>query len=362
MEMKSAVSAILLAHGFREKQLGDSIILENPDKAGVSKALNQGSISFDLSTRGKVEVTGPEAAMFLHNLCTNDINGMPIGAGCEAFFANSRARPVAWGNIFHVMLSGGREGFWIDIPTGTEENLLKHLDQHLISEQAEFSNRTSDFGQLHLTGPRADMVLSAAIDSDLPVLGRWEHMERNIGPAICHIRRIDTLNFHGYDIVFLSKHASSIVKVLTDYGVVFGDHDAWQALRIAAGLPEIGKEITDQVFIPELRRNSLAVCDTKGCYLGQEPIVMARDRGQISRKLMLMLARSGSVAPGSQIHLQGKEIGKITSVAPTANNETLVLGFVRKEGWKTDSKLTQGSSTESDSQLAVLDWPLDHRA
>lgn len=308
-------------------------------KDDIKKAINEGVIAFDLSNRGKIEVTGPEGAMFLHNLCTNNINGMPVGAGCEAFFANSKGRAIAWVNIFHVLLSSGRDGFWIDLPSGNHEVLLKHLDQHLISEQAEFCDRTTSFGQFHVTGPRAQIILTAAIDADLPALQPWEHMERNIDAAICHIRRIDWLGIPGYDVVFLAKHCSKVLSTFNELGVVIGDSESWQALRIPAGLPEMGKEITDQVFIPELCRNKFAVCDTKGCYLGQEPIVMARDRGQINRKLVVIKARSESITPGMTIQLYGKEIGKLTSVAPSSNGYTDALGFVRREGWTNQEEL-----------------------
>ena len=35
---------------------------------------------FETSNRGKVQVTGKDAGSFLHNLCTNDIANMPMGA------------------------------------------------------------------------------------------------------------------------------------------------------------------------------------------------------------------------------------------------------------------------------------------
>lgn len=354
MNLKSVLESTFLSNGFREKGNEQAMVLENPDKAGMKRAFEEGAIAFDLSTRGKIEVTGPEAAMFLHNLCTNDIRSMPVGAGCEAFFANSKARPIAWANIFHVILSRGREGFWIDLPPGNQEILLRHFDQHLISEQAEFSDRTSDFAQLHLTGPRAQIVLTAAIDADLPELKPWENMERNIGSAICHIRRIDWLGKPGYDLAFLAKHGTSVLGILKELGVVFGDDETWQALRISAGLPEMGKEITDQVFIPELGRNKFAVCDSKGCYLGQEPIVMARDRGHINRKLVLMQIRSGLASPGMIIYLHDKDIGKITSATPAVNGQSYAMGFVRREGWTNQEHLTLSISDHERVPIEIM--------
>src|ERR1700678_2370695 len=50
---------------------------------------------FDRSSRGKVELSGAEASFFLHNLCTNDINDLPLGGGCEAFLTTNKAKLVA---------------------------------------------------------------------------------------------------------------------------------------------------------------------------------------------------------------------------------------------------------------------------
>lgn len=335
MLLQSLLNPVLEFHRLCGKQTPSGASLIQSDQALVSRSLDEGSLFFDLSTRGKVEVVGPEAGLFLHNLCTNEIVSMPIGAGIEAFFGNSRARIVAWANIFHVLLSRGRDGFWIDLPQGMEDEFIRHLDRHLISEQVEFSDRSHEFCQVHLMGPRSNVILSSIIDTDFPRLARWQHMERNIGDAVCHIRRVDWLGSEGYDIAFLVKHGNSIVKLLLECGAIFGCEETWEKLRIAACLPKIGSEIDASVFIPELGRNHISVSGSKGCYLGQEPIVMARDRGQINKKLVLMeLDGFESMTSGSPLIASGKELGKITSICKGINGKIFALGFVKKELWE----------------------------
>ena len=70
---------------------------------------------FDVSGRGKLELTGPDAPSFLHNLCTNDVVNLPLGAGCEAFFTTAKAKVVAYALIYHVRISGGRDALWLDV-------------------------------------------------------------------------------------------------------------------------------------------------------------------------------------------------------------------------------------------------------
>ncbi len=35
---------------------------------------------FDLSTGTKIELSGPDTRSFLHNLCTNDVKNLAVGA------------------------------------------------------------------------------------------------------------------------------------------------------------------------------------------------------------------------------------------------------------------------------------------
>src|SRR5437762_6930158 len=103
-----------------------------PDPAEYWHARRHAAL-FDVSERGKVELTGKEAAMFLHNLCTNDISGLPLGAGCEAFLTTNKAKVVAHFFIYHVRLHDGRPALWLDVPPGTAEAVIKHLDHFVIS-------------------------------------------------------------------------------------------------------------------------------------------------------------------------------------------------------------------------------------
>src|SRR4051794_23580582 len=88
---------------------------------------------FDTSRRGKLELIGPDAPSFLHNLCTNDVLNLPLGAGCEAFFTNAKAKVVAYALIYHVRIAGGRDALWLDVDPGQAQHVIQHLDHFLIS-------------------------------------------------------------------------------------------------------------------------------------------------------------------------------------------------------------------------------------
>ncbi|HEY2908753.1 MAG TPA: hypothetical protein VGI99_00815, partial [Gemmataceae bacterium] len=137
----------------------------------------EGAVLFDRSPAGKIEVTGKDAPSFLHNLCTNDIQGLPLGGGCEAYFCDHRAKVLAHVFVYHVAVAG-RHGFWLDDTPGFNEKVIQHLDKHLISEAVELADHTNQFAQLHLAGPNAKAVLEKALGSPMPDLAEFMHMER----------------------------------------------------------------------------------------------------------------------------------------------------------------------------------------
>lgn len=313
------------------EEAGWSVPLHYGEPANEYEQTRAGAGLFDLSHRGKVELTGKEAAGFLHNLCSNDINNLPLGGGCEIFLTNNKAKVLAHGYAYHVRLHDDRPALLLDLPPGQAESVIKHLDHFLISEQVEFADRTREFAQLHLAGPQATAILAKALFDDVPPLGELQHMVRTFGSsATASIRRHDPLGLPGYDIVCLPSRAATVWDFLLRGGAKPAGSQAYHILRVEAGTPEYGADIDENTFAPEVGRGERAICYTKGCYLGQEPIVMARDRGQVNRTL-LGLRLTGSTAPrGSLLFHDGKEIGRTMSSVLSPRLGPIALGYVRR--------------------------------
>jgi folate-binding protein YgfZ len=273
-----------------------------------------GCVLFDQSHRGKVELTGADAGNFLHNLCTNDVKNLAAGAGCEAFLTTAKAKVVAYLFLYHRRQPDGRPSFWLDLAPGTSEAVLKHLDHFLISEQVEFADRTRELAQMHVTGPQAEAVLARTQLGDQ-----------------AQVRRHDLLGVAGFDVLCPAAEAESVWKSLLGNGAVPAGRQTFEVLRVEAGTPVQGLDIDENTFAPEVGRTAQAICYTKGCFLGQEPIVMARDRGQVNRTLLGLKLSGGTVPHGSLLFRDGKEVGRVTShvVSPRLGT-AIALAYVRR--------------------------------
>ncbi|HKD76060.1 MAG TPA: hypothetical protein VKB76_11220, partial [Ktedonobacterales bacterium] len=64
----------------------------------------------DLSSRGKIMVSGEDRARLLHAMSTNQIQALQAGEGCYAFFLNAQGRILADANVFCR-----EDGFLLDV-------------------------------------------------------------------------------------------------------------------------------------------------------------------------------------------------------------------------------------------------------
>jgi len=103
MNPRSPLAGMLLASGMVPlEQQGVEVLDTSDNNSNAAKAWLGGAVVFDQSLRGKVEVTGPEAALFLHNLCTNDIVGMPAVPVAKLFLP-TRVRAPSLGPTFTML-------------------------------------------------------------------------------------------------------------------------------------------------------------------------------------------------------------------------------------------------------------------
>ena len=304
---------------------------------------------FDKTDAGKLLLMGADAPMFLGNLSTNDIKNLPLGGGCEAYFCDSRAKVQFQTWIYHVMLGDDR-AMWVETTPGRNEALAKYLDRYLISERVEIADRTAEFAQFHLSGPTARAVLEKALGESLPDLPEFAHLERPLGS----IRRRDPLGLPGYDIVCLKERAEEVRGSLD---ATIGSPETYETLRIEAGTPLFGPDIDENRFVMEVGNAARAVSYSKGCFLGQEPIVMARDRaGHVNRAFLGMKVLDGGPLPaGTKLFREGQEVGQVTSSCHSPRlGLPVALGYLKWKHQEPGTRLEAGAQTVEVVGLPVV--------
>ncbi|QEL18116.1 glycine cleavage T C-terminal barrel domain-containing protein [Limnoglobus roseus] len=304
------------------------------DPTAEYRAATTAAALFDTSHAGKLEVSGPDAPKFLTNLSTNDLRDLPLGGGCETYFLDHKAKTLFAAWAYHVLVEGAKHAIWLETTAGRGAKFFKHLDRYLISEAVELADVTEQFAQFHLAGPKAKNVLDAALGEALPDLAEFQHLERSFGrTGNCSIRRHDRLGLPGWDLVCRSVHAGGIWQMLTAAGATAAGLNTFETLRIEAATPVYGVDIDEGRFVMEIARVERAVNYAKGCFIGQEPIIMARDRaGFVNRAFSMVKVRGGEPLPaGTKLLRDGQEVGVVTSSAVSPRfGGPVALGYLRR--------------------------------
>lgn len=276
-----------------------------------------GAAVFDRSSAAKLVLTGPDAAMFLGNLCTNDIKSLAAGVGCDAYFCSPTAKVQ-----FQAWVFRAGDEFWVETTPGRSEELFKYLDRYLISERVEIADRTAEYAQFHVAGPRAAELAGPDARPSANPLG-----------------------MPGFDLLLTTELGVGLSRRLIEAGAVAGSPETWETLRIEAGTPVWGPDIDANRFVMEVGNAARAVSYTKGCYLGQEPIVMARDRaGHVNRLFTGLKVLNGGPPPaGTKLLRDGAEVGVVTSSCHSPRlGAPVALGYVRWKHHEPGTRLDAG--------------------
>ncbi|MBD9371657.1 folate-binding protein YgfZ [Rhizobium sp. ARZ01] len=109
-------------------------------------------------------------------------------------------------------------------------------------------------------------------------------------------------------------------KILRRPGAVGNDTPAaYDALRIACGIVEAGKDYTLSDVFPHdiLLDLSDGVSFRKGCFVGQEVVSRMQHRGTARKRPVILHAASPLPASGTELTAEGKPVGTLGTVAGT---------------------------------------------
>jgi folate-binding protein YgfZ len=129
----------------------------------------------------------------------------------------------------------------------------------------------------------------------------------------------------------------TVIPALESAGIVSASRELMEALRIDAGRPLFGIDMTTDTIPLEAGLLDRAISQTKGCYVGQEVIVrvLHRGAGRVANRLMQLVNDSAVAtvpARGAKITVDRRDAGVVTSGAwsPTVERG-VALGYVSRE-------------------------------
>jgi folate-binding protein YgfZ len=294
------------------------------EPASTYAVARSSSSCLDRSDRVRLRVGGPDRAKFLHNLTTNDVKRLALGKGVESFVTSPQGKTIGFVTLLarddHVLLATDPGGAALIGP---------HFDKYGVFDDVTIDDVSPSTYEFHLAGPQAEDTLRT-LGAELPEAGDLRHRETTIGGRPVLVVREAPLGLPGFTLIGGSDDAASVRAAL---GVSDLDAANAEALRIEAGTPAFGRDVTAENLPQEVGRDARAINFVKGCYLGQETVARIDAIGHVNRHLRgLRLADATTVAslPGARIEADGKPVGTVTSAAYSPGaNAVVALAYLR---------------------------------
>ena len=272
-----------------------------------------------LSDYGLIRASGEDAANFLHNLLTNDIEQLPADAARLAGFCTAKGRLLA-------VLLVWRDGpdFLLMLPNEILPALLKKLSLYVLRAKVKLTDASAERALIGLSLPAASSSSSAsAVSATAAVSPTPTFCDTALSPL--GMRAVDggqsirldaTRWLLALEPVAAIRHWPEITVAAQPVGPT-----AWRWLEIAAGWPRI-VAATQEVFVPQmLNLDNPAlpgVSFNKGCYPGQEIVARTHYLGKVKRR-MVRARLSSLAAPGTHVYAPetgDQQCGALVSVAP----------------------------------------------
>jgi len=306
----------------------------------------------DLSSRGRILVSGSEAVQFLNGLITNDMKTLAEGHWMPAAFPNVQGRLIASVRVIRLKdggtdqttpaaltRRGPRENvcptFLLDTEAATHEQVLKTIERFTLAGDFRVSDITNQTAHITVQGKKAAHVVSAVLDVEVAGLASTEAKQvtwlRNEATGELTVVRATHTAEDGFDLILNAGEASGLWDALQAAGARSVGYDALEILRIEAGLPRYGVDMDETNVVTEAALDD-AVSYTKGCYVGQEIIARIKYRGHVAKKLSgLLLTKAVKVEAGAALKsMDNKDIGRLTSTTYSPHlGRTIALGYLK---------------------------------
>jgi tRNA-modifying protein YgfZ len=287
----------------------------------------------DRSSRGKLRLTGAEAAEFLQGQVTNDVEALEPGQGCYAALLTHKGKVQA-----DMRVLRGPDWIWLDSEAEALPVLLRNVQTYSIGRDVRAEDVSGSHAILSLLGPGA----REALDTPPPEPEHsWVEGEHGLYVS----------TDLGVDVICPAEDADAVTGAL---GVEAVSEEAAECLRVESGRPRFGREIDAETIPQEAGLNERAVSFTKGCYVGQETVARLHYKGKPNRHLR-GLRLSEPAEPGAVLRLEEREVGRVGTVVVSPTLGPIALAIVRREAEPGETVLVGASASPAE----IVDLPFE---
>lgn len=324
------------------------------------KAVRSAAGIFDVSHMGEFFVSGADAAIFLDRLVTNRVSKVKTGKAVYSPMCTEDGTVVDDLIIYRL----DENEFLGCVNAGNIEKDYDWFQQQADSWSYEvvIQNDSASYALLALQGPAAEEMLTAAGLKGVRGMKRFSHRLETFGDSSIRVCCTGYTGEDGFEIYISPQQAESLAEAILSEGESKGVQlcglGARDSLRLEAGLPLYGHEISDEISPIEAGLEWTVKFD-KGEFNGRDALSRQKETGLSQRVVHFKLEGRRIAREGTAVlDNSGQEVGRVLSgtLSPMTGSpfgSALVTAESLNDGLNVDLRGHQ-------LQLLVATPPLHH--
>jgi aminomethyltransferase len=289
-----------------------------------SKAVRESAGMFDVSHMARLTLRGAQVLEYLERVTVNDVSKLVDGQGQYSFLPNERGGVVDDIIVYRIH----ETEFKMVVNASNHAKDVAWL-QSQNRESVEITDQTDETAMVAVQGPKAVAILAGLSDkpealNSAPAFGV---VSCRIGGVSCFAARSGYTGEDGYELICSAEEAELLWDTLLKAGVAACGLGSRDTLRVEAGLPLYGHELTDDLN-PIAAGLGWVISKTKE-FIGSGPINDARVNGTPRKLQGVALDSKRLLTPGMKVLVEGNEVGEVSSgvVSPTLD-KALAFAFI----------------------------------
>src|SRR6516165_5049326 len=320
------------------------------------RAVRHAAGLFDLSHMGEILVSGPGAGAALDHALTGFLSGLQPGRARYTMIC------APDGGVLDdlVVYRQGEQEFLVIANAANTSVVCEELRSRASGYDAVVADATGDYALIAIQGPAAAGILGGLTDLDLGAMKYYTGAFGSVAGAPAWVARTGYTGEDGFEVFGRPGDAVGIWDALASAGASAGLIPAGLAardtLRLEAGMPLYGNELGPDLTPFEAGLGRVVKFDKPGDFVGRSAL-SARSLAGPRRELVGLTLQSRRVAGhGFAVSADGKEVGTITSGAPSPTlGHPIAMAYLTAGTDAHDAVLTVGIRGEAvPAQLTEL--------
>jgi aminomethyltransferase len=279
------------------------------------QAVRTGAGIFDISHMGRLTFEGPDSLDLLQKVFTNNVATMKEGQIRYGLICNEKG-----GILDDVLVYRWPESFSMVVNASNREKIVTWIVDHKEKFSVQMKDLTFETCMVALQGPSA-MGLGSAVmvwqeesmtPPGLDNLSYYHGYPTIFQGKPCTISRTGYTGEDGFEFTVAAEQGHALWEDLLGPGAVPCGLGARDTLRLEAGMPLYGHELSEEID-PFQAGLGWAVKLDKGDFIGREALLRRREDKNLRRRVGLDLEGKRIAREADTVIREGKPIGKVTS-------------------------------------------------